>query len=112
MWSVIGGAIVGRGRSGESSHLFHRAEFKNFQIEAEVKINETGNSGLYLRASREERNGAPDGYEIQIIGEVAGRGTPEPSLVLCSVSTRPGGWTHWRRYPRGSPQWRIGSSYK
>ncbi len=76
VWSVVDGAIVGRGRSGESSHLFHRAEFKDFQIEAEVKINETGNSGLYLRASREERNGAPDGYEIQIIGEVAGRGAP------------------------------------
>ena len=31
VWSVIGGAIVGRGRSSESSHLFHRAEFKDFR---------------------------------------------------------------------------------
>jgi len=61
-WKVKDGAIVG---SGKASHLFtERGDYKNFHVRAEVKINDKGNSGLYVRT--QFGGGFPRGYEVQI----------------------------------------------
>ena len=67
LWSVENGAIVGRGRQGQTGFLYYEGTFTDFELEAEVKINRTGNSGLFFRTVREKEH--PDGgYEVQILG--------------------------------------------
>jgi hypothetical protein len=61
-WEVKDGVIVG---SGKASMLFSpRGDYKNFRYRAEVKINDHGNSGMYIRAPKEAT--FTKGYEIQV----------------------------------------------
>lgn len=62
-WDVKDGVIVG---TGESGMLYSpKGDYKNFKFKAEVKINDHGNSGLYLRAPKPNGNFS-EGYEAQI----------------------------------------------
>lgn len=62
VWEVKDGAIQG---SGPPSMLVcTKGPYKNFRYRAEIKINDRGNSGLYLRTTR--KPGFTDGYEAQI----------------------------------------------
>ena len=79
IWSVSQGAIVGRGRPNMSSHLFYETAFADFEFEGEVKINRTGNSGLYFRAEQGQGNEYPEGYEVQIAG------TSSPRHITASL---------------------------
>src|SRR4051812_36487113 len=46
-WVVKDGVILG---TGDVSHLFSpRGDYKNFRYRAEIKINDGGNSGMYVR---------------------------------------------------------------
>ncbi len=61
-WEVKDGALEG---SGGGSMLFSpRGDYKNFRFRAELKINDKGNSGMYVRTPK----GATfmKGYEIQV----------------------------------------------
>ena len=50
-WTVEDGSIT---CSGPASHLFSpRGDYKNFRYRAEIKINDTGNSGMYFRTKKE-----------------------------------------------------------
>jgi hypothetical protein len=61
-WTVEDGAIVGR---GQPSMLFSpQGHYKNFRYRAEIKINDHGNSGMYVRAPKEPT--FSKGYEIQV----------------------------------------------
>jgi hypothetical protein len=61
-WKVVDGAIVG---NGPRSHLFWMArEFEDCEFRAEVKLNHSGNSGMYFRAAFGP--GFPKGYEAQV----------------------------------------------
>jgi hypothetical protein len=61
-WSVKNGAIVG---DGVASHLFWMTrECENCEFRAEVKLNHSGNSGMYFRAAIGK--GWPAGYEAQV----------------------------------------------
>ena len=61
-WEVKDGAIVG---SGLPSMLFRpKGNYKNFRYKAEIKINDHGNSGMYVRT--EKAASFSKGYEIQI----------------------------------------------
>jgi len=63
-WTVEDGAIVGR---GERSHLYYMGEpFKNFEFQADVMINEGGNSGIYLHIEHHPEGWFFDGHEVQI----------------------------------------------
>lgn len=60
-WEVKDGLLVG---TGEASMLYSPKAYKNFRYRAELKINDKGNSGMYIRAPK-----APSftgGYEIQV----------------------------------------------
>jgi Domain of Unknown Function (DUF1080) len=61
-WVVRDGVIRG---TGEVSHLFSpRGDYKNFRYRAELKINDGGNSGMYVRTAKGP--GFPKGYEVQV----------------------------------------------
>jgi len=61
-WKVVDGAIVG---DGPASHLFWMVrECQDCQFRAEVKLNHSGNSGMYVRAAFGP--GFPKGYEAQV----------------------------------------------
>jgi hypothetical protein len=61
-WEVKDGVIVG---TGQPSMLFSpKGNYKNFRYRAEVKINDHGNSGMYVRTAKEAS--FTKGYEIQI----------------------------------------------
>ena len=72
VWSVQDGSIVGqcrfvRKRPVEPTYLFYPVSFSDFELQAEVKINPTGNSGIFFRTTA--KNGHPNGgYEVQIAG--------------------------------------------
>ncbi len=61
-WKVVDGAIVG---DGPASHLFWMVrECENCEFRAEVKLNHSGNSGMYFRTAFGP--GFPKGYEAQV----------------------------------------------
>jgi hypothetical protein len=61
-WKVVDGAIVG---DGPRSHLFWMVrECENCEFKAEVKLNHSGNSGMYVRTAWGP--GFPKGYETQV----------------------------------------------
>lgn len=61
-WTVKDGAIVG---DGEKSHLFYmKKECANCEFQAEAKISDGGNSGMYFRTAWGP--GFPKGYEAQV----------------------------------------------
>ena len=61
-WQVKDGAVEG---SGLQSMLFSpRGDYKNFRFRAELKINDGGNSGMYIRTPKEAT--FSKGYEIQV----------------------------------------------
>jgi Domain of Unknown Function (DUF1080) len=61
-WKVVDGAITG---DGPSSHLFWMVrECENCEFKAEVKLNHSGNSGMYFRTAFGP--GFPKGYEAQV----------------------------------------------
>ena len=59
-WSVVGVELSGR---GPRSYLFSPGTYRNFILQAEVRLNAKGDSGIVLRAALE--TGAPKGYEVQ-----------------------------------------------
>ena len=61
-WEVKDGMIEG---SGTQSMLYSpRGDYKNFRFRAELKINDGGNSGMYIRTPKEAT--FTNGYEIQV----------------------------------------------
>ena len=61
-WEVKDGVIVG---TGQPSMLYSpKGDYKNFRYKAEIKINDHGNSGMYVRS--EKVASFTKGYEIQI----------------------------------------------
>ena len=60
-WEVKEGVLVGQ---GPVSHLFSPNTYTNLEFKAEVRLNHSGNSGMYFRAAL--RKGWPKGYEAQV----------------------------------------------
>ena len=61
-WEVVDGMIEG---SGSQSMLYSkRGDYKNFIYRAELKINDKGNSGMYVRSAK--KPSFTEGYEIQV----------------------------------------------
>ncbi|WP_435021180.1 3-keto-disaccharide hydrolase [Tundrisphaera sp. TA3] len=62
-WEVKDGVIEG---TGSQSMLYSpRGDYKNFVFRAEIKINDKGNSGMYVRCPAMKPS-FTDGYEIQV----------------------------------------------
>jgi serine/threonine protein kinase/formylglycine-generating enzyme required for sulfatase activity len=75
-WRVKNGVLIGSGEGSERSHLYtDRGDFKDFHLRVEARINDGGNSGLYVRSSFGPAWPAkspmfPYGYEAQIDSSV------------------------------------------
>ena len=65
-FAVEDGAIVWKAIGGEA--LYSRERYDNFVLRLEWKINENGNSGIYLRAPRAGRQ-SKTGMEFQLQGD-------------------------------------------
>jgi hypothetical protein len=69
-WRVEDGKLIGSGP--KTSHLYSlRGDYKDFHLRVEARINDGGNSGVFVRASPNPALPAnnpawPDGYEAQI----------------------------------------------
>ena len=61
-WEVKDGVLEGSG--GQSMLFSPKGDYKNFKFRAEVKINDKGNSGMYVRSAK--KPSFTDGHEIQI----------------------------------------------
>src|SRR5882724_12770330 len=64
-WKVVDGALTS---GGPRSHLFYVGEiakhdFKNFELQAEVKTAPVANSGIYIHTHYEETGFPTTGYE-------------------------------------------------
>jgi hypothetical protein len=76
-WRVVDDAIVG---DGSLSHLYYAKEqFTDFELQADVKVNEGGNSGIYFRAQM--LPGFPAGYEAQVNNTYHGDPVRTGSLI-------------------------------
>ncbi len=60
-WKMENGVVIG---DGDRSHLFSPGTYTNLEFKAEVKLNHSGNSGMYFRVKMEP--GWPSGYEAQV----------------------------------------------
>src|SRR5438876_3688745 len=60
-WEIKGGVLVGQ---GPMSHLFSPNSYTNLELKEEVKLNHSGNSGMYFRAALGQV--WPKGYEAQV----------------------------------------------
>lgn len=60
-WQMKDGIVIGE---GARSHLFSPNTYTNLEFKAEVKLNHSGNSGMYFRAAYGP--GWPKGYEAQV----------------------------------------------
>jgi len=61
-WEVKDGLLCG---SGEASMLFSpKGNYKNFRYRAELKVNDGGNSGMYVRTKKAAS--FTGGYEVQV----------------------------------------------
>ncbi len=61
LWQVKDGVVIG---TGPVSHLFSPNLYTNLEFKAEVRLNHSGNSGMYIRVARGP--GFPRGYEAQV----------------------------------------------
>ena len=61
-WEVKDGVLEGSG--GQSMLYSPRGDYQNFKFRAEIKINDKGNSGMYVRTPQGPT--FMDGYEIQV----------------------------------------------
>lgn len=79
-WKVSDGVLIGSGDG--ASHMFtERGDFEDFHLRTEVKINETGNSGINFRCSDGLPRGEfPAGYEAQILNGVQFFDNGKPEL--------------------------------
>ena len=75
-WKVEDGCLVCQ---GARSHLFYQGEvedhqFKNFELEVELKTDPLANSGIYIHTAYQESGWPEKGYEIQINNSHQGSG--------------------------------------
>jgi len=61
-WEVKDGLVEGSG--GQSMLYSSKGDYKNFRFRAELKINDKGNSGMYVRSAKAAS--FTQGYEIQV----------------------------------------------
>jgi hypothetical protein len=76
-WRVVDGAIVADG--GPPGFLFTTSEFADFELRCTVRVENGGNSGLFLRSTSEPTDPTRDCYEFNLCDDHAA--FPTGSLV-------------------------------
>ena len=89
-WVVKDGALTG---TGKASMLYSPKSYQNFRFKAELKINDKGNSGMYVRAPKEAT--FTKGYEIQVNsthGDPVKTGSIYTYVEVYKTPVKPGEW--------------------
>ena len=76
-WKVVDGLLAA---DGPRSHLFytgnvHNADFKNFELKADVKARAGCNSGIYFHTVFQPTGFPSKGFEVQVNNTFVGEGT-------------------------------------
>ena len=76
-WKVVDGLLAA---DGPRSHLFytgnvHNADFKNFELKADVKTRDGCNSGIYFHTVFQQTGFPNRGFEVQVNNTFVGEGT-------------------------------------
>jgi hypothetical protein len=95
-WKINNGMITG---SGDNGWLRSDKTYADFALRLEFRNSPKGNSGVFLRASKESKSGEPQnpasGYELQIYNEDPKWATGSIEDViprLVPVNPAPGAW--------------------
>jgi hypothetical protein len=103
-WEVKDGVIVS---SGKVSHLFTpRGDYENFEVKAEIMVNEGGNSGFYFRTAFGP--GFPAGYEAQVNathGDPVKTGSIYNHVKIFKQLHKPGEWFAYHLKVQGNRIW-------
>ena len=79
-FKVEEGTIVG---TGGRNHLYYMGEeYRNFELKIDVKINNDGNSGLYVKSQWQEAAWPTTGFELQINSS---HGDPQKTGTLYNI---------------------------
>ena len=104
-WAVNGGIILGSGGDG---WLRTEKTYADFALRLEFRNSPKGNSGVFLRASKESKSGEPQnpssGYELQIYNEDPKWATGSIEDViqrLAPANPSPGAWHTYEVEVRG-----------
>ena len=62
-FKVENGCICG---FGNRNHLYFMEEFKNFELMLDIKINDGGNSGVFVKSQWQEGDWPTSGFEVQV----------------------------------------------
>lgn len=105
-WHVTNGVIIGD--AGDDGWLRSKDTFTDFVLQCDYRNVPKGNSGIFLRATRETRAGDPSNpagsYELQINNEDPkwATGSIEDYIQrLVAVNPAPGQWHHYQVEVRG-----------
>ncbi len=76
-WKVVDGLLAA---DGPRSHLFytgnvHNADFKNFELKADVRTRDGCNSGIYFHTVFQQTGFPIKGFEVQVNNTFVGEGT-------------------------------------
>ena len=104
-WAVNGGIILGSGGDG---WLRTEKTYADFALRLEFRNSPKGNSGVFIRASKESKSGEPQnpssGYELQIYNEDPKWATGSIEDViqrLAPANPSPGAWHTYEVEVRG-----------
>jgi hypothetical protein len=79
-WKVENGNIVG---FGGRNHLYYMTEqYKNFELKIDVKINNDGNSGVYVKSQWQDAAWPTTGFELQVNSS---HGDPQKTGTLYNI---------------------------
>ena len=91
-FAVENGAIVG---TGGRNHLYYMEELTNFELMIDVKINNDGNSGIYVKSQWQDNAWPTTGFELQVNST---HGDPQKTGSLYNI-------VRWPRAPHGDDEW-------
>jgi len=93
VFKVENGNIVG---TGGRQHLYYMGEeYRNFELKIDVKINNDGNSGVYVKSQWQDNNWPTTGFELQVNSS---HGDPQKSGTLYNI-------VRIHEAPHGDDEW-------
>ena len=95
-FKVENGAIVG---TGGKNHLYYMGEqYQNFELKIDVKINNDGNSGLYVKSQWQDNAWPTTGFELQINSSHRDPQKTGTLYNIVKISKAPHGDDEWFTY--------------
>jgi len=91
-FAVENGILVG---TGGRNHLYFMERLTNFELKIDVKINNDGNSGVYIKSQWQDNAWPTTGFELQVNGS---HRDPQKTGSLYDI-------IHYLEAPHGDDEW-------